>query len=181
MKIYVARHGQTDWNVRHLAQGRTDVPLNETGIRQAEALWEKLKDVQFTAVYASPLERAVKTAKIATGGQHEVFCDDRLIERAFGDYEGSNSDDWVAVTGYDIDDLRINIDIGGVETVTSVLERTKLFLDSIKPKFTDDEAILIVTHSQIVRGLHHNIIGYDDTLDWRSVKYSNAEVRRYKF
>ena len=41
MKLYVVRHGQTDWNLKDLAQGRADIPLNAKGIKQAEELKEK--------------------------------------------------------------------------------------------------------------------------------------------
>ena len=52
MKIYIARHGLTDWNVQYKAQGRSDIPLNETGITQAEALRDNIKDLKFDTVYA---------------------------------------------------------------------------------------------------------------------------------
>ena len=68
MKVYIARHGQTDWNIQHRAQGQSDVPLNETGRAQAKTLHDNIKDIQFTAVYASPLNRAAETAQIATDG-----------------------------------------------------------------------------------------------------------------
>ena len=60
MKIYLARHGQTDWNVEHKAQGRTDIPLNEVGLEQAKALGESIKNLSFDVCYASPLLRAKK-------------------------------------------------------------------------------------------------------------------------
>ena len=59
MRLFLVRHGQTDWNVSHKAQGQTDIPLNATGILQAEELREKLKDYQFDKCYVSPLKRAV--------------------------------------------------------------------------------------------------------------------------
>ena len=98
MKIYIARHGQTDWNSQHKAQGRTDIPLNETGIKQAEALRDNIKNIKFTAVYASPLKRAAKTAEVATDNKYNIIFDDRLVERSFGDYEGKEISGWVEAT-----------------------------------------------------------------------------------
>ena len=68
MRLYIARHGQTDWNVQHKAQGRTDIPLNDIGKKQAAELRNQIKDIEFDAVYASPLKRATETAQIAIDG-----------------------------------------------------------------------------------------------------------------
>lgn len=57
MKIFLARYGQTDWNAESRVQGRTDMPLNEVGRAQAEKLREKIKNLEFDAVYSSPLQR----------------------------------------------------------------------------------------------------------------------------
>jgi len=179
MKIYIARHGQTDWNIQHKAQGHSDIPLNETGIRQAETLHDKIKNIRFDAVYASPLKRAAKTAEIATEGGQEIQFDERLMERSFGDFEGKEVNGWVEATGYDIGDLRLNTNVGNIEPVREVLARTKDFLDDIKAKHNNDEVILIVAHGQVVRGFHHNLVGYNDDTDWWSVNYGNAEVREY--
>ena len=46
MKLYIARHGLTDWNVQHRAQGRSDIPLNDVGIKQAQELYMKIKDIK---------------------------------------------------------------------------------------------------------------------------------------
>lgn len=64
MKLYIARHGQTDWNVEHKAQGRTDIPLNDIGKKQAEQLRENIKNIKFDVVYASPLKRAAKLRRL---------------------------------------------------------------------------------------------------------------------
>ena len=62
--IYIIRHGQTELNTRNVLQGRSDHPLNETGLRQAKEAAERLKGVSFAAVYSSPLIRAIRTAEI---------------------------------------------------------------------------------------------------------------------
>ena len=67
MKIWITRHGQTKYNKMKLMQGRTDEPLNETGIAQAKAARERIGDVHFDAVYASPLDRAIVTGAIIGG------------------------------------------------------------------------------------------------------------------
>ena len=180
MKIYIARHGQTDWNVQHRAQGRSDIPLNETGRIQAKTLRDLIKDVAFTAVYASPLKRAAETARIATDGKLDIIYDDRLMERSVGDFEGTIVEDWTEVAGYDIGDLKLNTNIGSIEPVKDVLARTKAFLNDLRTKHSDEDVILIVTHGETSRGLHHNLVGYTDDTDWRSVRFDNAEAHKYK-
>ena len=179
MKIYIARHGQTDWNIQRKAQGRTDIPLNETGIKQAEALRDNIQGVHFTAVYASPLKRAAKTAEIATEGKYKIIYDERLMERSFGDYEGKVIDSWIDTIGYDIGDLKLNTNFGNIEPVRDVLARAKSFLDDIKARHNDDDTIFIVAHGQVSCGLHPNLVGYNDDTDWGGVEYRNAEYREY--
>ena len=181
MKLYIARHGQTDWNVQHKAQGRTDISLNETGIKQAKGLRESIKDIKFDAVYASPLKRAAETAVLATDGKYNIIYDERLMERSFGDFEGKEINNWTETTGVDIGDIKLNTNVGNIEPVREVLARTRAVLDDIKVKHGDDEVVLIVAHGQVVRGLHHNLVGYDDSTDWWSIEYGNAEAREYEF
>ncbi len=94
MKIYLARHGQTDWNLEMRAQGRIDLSLNATGRAQAEEMRENIKDLEFDAVYASPLKRAAETAEIAVGDRYDINYHDLLIERSFGDFEGKIIKSW---------------------------------------------------------------------------------------
>ena len=55
MRLYMMRHGETDWNKKHLWQGRTDIPLNENGRYVAELTREGLKGIPFDVAYCSPL------------------------------------------------------------------------------------------------------------------------------
>ena len=88
MKIWIARHGQTDLNHARRMQGRTDCPLNEKGIRQARQSRQNIGDVHFDAVYASPLQRAQLTGSIIGNVDiSEIIVDPRIIETDFGKYE----------------------------------------------------------------------------------------------
>ena len=90
--LYIMRHGKTDWNEQHKLQGRTDIPLNDDGIKMAEAAALKYKDVHFDICYCSPLKRAKKTAEILLAGRDiPIISDDRLVEMSFGKYEGVKS------------------------------------------------------------------------------------------
>ena len=67
MKIYLIRHGETDWNLEQRLQGATDIPLNENGLELARETAKGLQDVPFDVVYTSPLTRARQTAEIIRG------------------------------------------------------------------------------------------------------------------
>lgn len=100
------RHGQTDWNREGLSQGRTDVPLNATGVEQARAavalFTQALAEhVAFTHIISSPLDRAFQTAAIVREGLiaagHEALpleTDEELEEVCFGEQEGQPMGDW---------------------------------------------------------------------------------------
>lgn len=93
MSFYVLRHGQTDWNVQMRLQGSTDIPLNETGRAQAHVAAKILAGEGITKIIASPLSRALETARIVGAASGlEPVVDGRLIERNFGLFEGMTID-----------------------------------------------------------------------------------------
>jgi probable phosphoglycerate mutase len=94
MTFYVLRHGQTDWNVQMRLQGSTDIPLNETGRAQAHVAAKILAGEGITRIIASPLSRALETARIVGAASGiEPVIDQRLIERNFGLFEGMTIDE----------------------------------------------------------------------------------------
>jgi broad specificity phosphatase PhoE len=88
-QIILVRHGETEWNAGEIIRGRADVALNENGLKQAELLAGYLADFAIEAVYASPLQRTLKTAA-AIAARHglEVRSEPGLIDLSFGEWEG---------------------------------------------------------------------------------------------
>lgn len=93
MKLFLVRHGQTDWNVKGKIQGSVDSELNETGIKQAEELSKKIKILKskndFSRIYASSQKRAVKTAQILSQAINTEYIEMKGLEEIkFGEWEG---------------------------------------------------------------------------------------------
>ena len=89
MKLYLIRHGQTDWNVAGKIQGSTDIPLNDMGKRQAACLAEGMAGRPVTKVFSSCLSRAYETARAIGSSQHvEVIKVHGLEEVGYGVWEG---------------------------------------------------------------------------------------------
>ena len=85
--IHLARHGETAWSLSGQHTGRTDLPLTERGERNARALGERLRGMTFAKVFASPLQRAVRTCELAGFGV-VAEIDPDLVEWDYGQYEG---------------------------------------------------------------------------------------------
>ncbi len=93
-ELLLIRHGETLWNQQGRMQGQHDSPLTALGLQQARQLARRLKDVAFTALYASDLGRAHQTARcIADATGHEIVADRDLRERSFGIFEGLTNDE----------------------------------------------------------------------------------------
>jgi broad specificity phosphatase PhoE len=88
--VYLARHGETDWNVAGRWQGQSDIPLNDRGREQALALGESVRGKGVAAIVSSDLTRARETATLAGGvvGVGIAYVDPGLRERTFGIFEG---------------------------------------------------------------------------------------------
>ena len=94
MRIYLIRHGETDWNLEGRLQGREDIPLNKNGIQQAILCGQAFRDIKIKAVLTSPLIRAKRTAEIISEQANlgQVIVEEGLIERDFGVLAGVSYD-----------------------------------------------------------------------------------------
>lgn len=148
MKLFVVRHGETDWNVKKILQGRADIPLNEKGKEQAKHTRELLKNTHIDAVFSSPLKRARETAEIITEGRGlEIHNDDRLLERDFGEYEGVDKTTFAYA---DLWAYEKNIQYKKAENIRDFFKRIYGFLDEIKAKYPDG-SVMIVTHGGVTK------------------------------
>ena len=178
MIIYLTRHGQTNLNKARLMQGLTDEPLNETGLAQARAMREKIGDVHFDAVYASPLNRAVMTGAIIGGvDPSEVITDPRIIEADFGVYEKKK----YYLMGPAMTLYWTLPEIfpapKSVETTASLRKRSSSFLRELEEK--NYGTVLIACHGGIMRALSGYLEDKKNGLAWRP-KPHNCEVRVYE-
>src|SRR5574340_48950 len=89
--LYIVRHGQTEWNVKKLMQGHTDIPLNKEGETQAREMAKKLRRIHFAAAYSSDLLRAKQTAELITLEKKIVVKTTKALrERFYGRLEGKS-------------------------------------------------------------------------------------------
>jgi broad specificity phosphatase PhoE len=89
LRLYLIRHGETDWNKVRKMQGSSDIDLNEYGRQLARDTREGLLQIPFEAAYTSPLRRAEETAEIILSGRNiPLYKDPMVQEISFGSYEG---------------------------------------------------------------------------------------------
>ena len=152
--IYIIRHGETRKNKEKLLQGRSNDPLNEAGIRQAEEAREFFKDrgIHFSKVYTSPLVRAVRTAQIIAGDSVGVITDDRLLEMDYGPYEGTSLEPPAPEVLYFFMDFINHPAPDGMESLESVTGRLGDFLEEIREEAAGGGDILISTHAIAMKG-----------------------------
>ena len=139
-------------NAKMLMQGRSDHPLNETGITQAEEAAKRFADmgVKIDKVYTSPLIRAVQTAK-KIAPDAEVTVDERLIEMDYGPYEGMDlRNPAPEVISFFMDFVNVPAP-EGMEPLPKIVERLGDFLRGIV-KEAESRNVLISTHAIAMKG-----------------------------
>lgn len=149
-EFWLVRHGQTDWNQEGRYQGQSDVPLNETGVLQAQTLADRLTEEKpFDAIFASDLKRAIRTAEIlAAGSNIKIQIDNRLREINQGDWEGKIYKDIVRQYQQILEQRQANPEETrppGGESVAEVAARVKAAIDEIACRYPDGR-VMIVSH-----------------------------------
>lgn len=183
MRLYMIRHGETEWNVKKRFQGQSDIPLNNEGRKIARITAKALADVPFTRVYTSPLKRAYETAIIMRGTRDiPVIEDARIMEIGFGVYEGACfSEEDYGVSGTEFlkffNEPEAYVPPKGAESIEKLQKRTGDFLDEITHnKDIEHETILISTHGAALRGLLSNIHHIAIKDFWRGGVHRNCAV-----
>jgi len=150
--LYFVRHGNTEYNDQKRCQGTTDLPLNELGRRQAAALGERFSAIDLNAIYASPLIRAMETAKAIALPQKklEIYSEPGLMELDQGELEGMDMatmvrshprliESWIENPGDTV--------IPGGESMGRVQERAWAVVEKITAHHTGDERVAVVSHN----------------------------------
>lgn len=175
MKLYAARHGQTQWNLEDKVCGRTDLPLTETGLEQAQILAQWTKNLKIDVILSSPMLRARQTAA-PTAALHglEILVDDRLIEQDYGIYEGVSRFD----EGFLANKRHFAYRYPGGESMMNVAYRVYGLLDEIKEKYAGKN-VLLVCHGGVCRVIRTY---FEDMTNDEYFQYSeeNAAVREYE-
>lgn len=163
-RLYIVRHGETDWNREGRVQGHTDTPLNATGRSQARALRQQLVSVTFHAAYASDLSRAYETATIIIGeGAISVIPCRDLRERHCGDWEGRILDEIAQTDPIGLEAWRNRqADAGppGGENESLLQDRVLATLDGIVAAHAG-QTVLVATHGGPVRAILGGWLAHD--------------------
>lgn len=165
MKIYLFRHGETDWNKERRLQGRSDIPLNSFGRELAVITSKKLQDVPFDYAFSSPLVRALETAKIIIGTREiPLVTDQRLMEMHFGEYEGGSFDEPKKNPSHPLYNFfrkpEAYVPPAGAESFQDVVARGNSFLcERILPLQGACENVLVVAHGAFNRSVLYSLGG----------------------
>jgi broad specificity phosphatase PhoE len=165
MQLVLVRHGETDWNSEGRMQGHINIPLNASGIAQANRVAQRLAEETIDALYSSPLARARMTADVIAERIGLVpIWDDRLMERQQGEFEGltavefaQHNPDIYHAWKYSPD----HVAIPGEETLAHFQDRVQAFLDQVGADHSSDQQVAIVTHGGTISMILAALIKWD--------------------
>jgi len=185
VRLILARHGETAWNVQARYQGQAGVGLSEIGRQQAGALARHLAQDEIRVIYASDLQRAWETAQlIAVPHDLPVHADPRLREMSFGDWEGLSYNeirerDPQRVAAWEADPLHVSPP--GGETLAQVAARVQSAFSDVA-RSHQDQTVLLVAHGGPLRVLICLALGLDPWMQWqfRLDTAASAELEIYE-
>lgn len=156
MKLFIMRHGETDWNKERRLQGQADIPLNESGRQVARETAKGMAHLKIDAAYSSPLIRAKETARLVMGPRNiPLKVDERLKEISFGPYEGlcCASDNW-EIPDKGFENFFFAPDRyqppEGADSFKTVIDRVSLFIEETLRIQAPESNILVVGHGVVV-------------------------------
>lgn len=180
MKLYIIRHGETDYNKAMRLQGQTDIPLNDNGRLLAQQTSDEMRELNLDLIYSSPLQRAKETAVILRGTRNiPIIPDDRLKEMTFGKYEGTTPDQRSENLVLFFKSPGKYVSEAGSESIEDLLARAKSFLDDvIMPLSYDNEkkGVLISGHGAMNKALTANLIGRTKEEFWNGTYQKNCAL-----
>lgn len=182
MKLYIVRHGETDWNKERRIQGQVDIPLNEFGRNLARKTAVGLKEIPFAVCFSSPLGRAKETAELILEGREiSIIEDKRLMEMGFAEWEGGccSKEGWNVPDAFQrfFDDPEHYVPAPGGEDFADVKRRTGAFLEWLYGQTQyEGSNILITTHGAALAGLLNNIKGKPLAEYWGIGVHKNCAV-----
>lgn len=174
MRLYVVRHGETDYNKERKIQGHINIPLNENGKNQAIKVRDDLKNKHIDLIITSPLDRAFTTASIISDGKIPIVKDKRLKERYLGTLEGANVEKY---DRFKYNDMILNFTEENVESVRDVYNRVGSLLRNID-KYNKNN-ILLVTHSGIMNSIYYYFNELPENKNLYRQIANNCEVLEY--
>ncbi|EGY79324.1 histidine phosphatase family protein [Peptoniphilus indolicus] len=175
MKIYLTRHGQTEWNRADRVQGIMDSPLTQEGIEMAELLRESSKNIKFDKVYSSDLKRAEDTAKIVAP-DNEIISTPYLREIDVGNWSGRyfntlKEEDRELYTTYFNEPHKYKREDG--ESLYEVMDRVKKFFEGYILN-SKDKNVLIVSHGVTIVAILNYVEKIDISDFWENRVLRNA-------
>jgi probable phosphoglycerate mutase len=187
MELYIARHGETESNsVRRLQGGSKDTPLTQKGIAQAKKLAEEIKDIEFDAIYSSPLKRAMDTARIAFGDDRlfeaMAITDSRLLEIGVGEAEDMIWEDAVKAFPGMIAMMMepaIYVPPSGGESLQDMVARIDSFLNELATK--PYNKVFVMAHGYVLRVVYACSLDKSVAAIGKSPIFDNCALVRYRF
>ncbi|MFT8319803.1 MAG: histidine phosphatase family protein [Bacillus sp. (in: firmicutes)] len=155
--ICLIRHGETDWNSLGKIQGKTDIPLNENGIKQAKNCRDHLKGTDWDLIVTSPLKRAKKTATIINEALELPLVEmEEFMERSFGDAEGK--------TREERERLYPDLQYPNQESRSDLINRIMCGLEKVVEEYPEKN-VLLVAHGAVIHTLLNTLSENQITLD----------------
>jgi len=183
LELYLIRHGQTDFSRENRFCGSIDPPLNDIGLRMAEAFGAAYASKTWDGIYASPSLRARQTAAPLVAHVHvQPVLDDGLREIAYGEWESLKHEEakakWPEVYAYWAADTASRATPGG-ETAFMVAARAAPVIERIRREHTEGR-VLIVSHKATIRILVCALLGLDVRLFRDRISQGVAAVSRFE-
>lgn len=182
LEIYFVRHGETEWNLKGMLQGKKNSPLTEKGRSQAVKLGEALKDIEFEGIYTSPVVRASLTAEIIKGDRDQaLYTVPELREMSFGDMEGLTKKEFERLHPVQYKNLWEDAVVYDPtafngETFAQVDKRVMEGLEHLVKSHPNGGKILVVSHGMTLKNIVSHVLGHGLEEYWNDPVPENTSL-----